>query len=164
MTEEQLIREMIDYYAGDIKRINHFLKVYGFAKTIGEGEGLDERTRYILECAAIVHDIGIKASEEKYGSSDGKYQELEGPGAARPMLEKLGADAELADRVCWLIAHHHTYKDITGADHRILVEADFLVNLFEEHESAEAVRRARDRIFRTKTGKHILDAMYFAEV
>ncbi len=24
------------YYAGDVKRINHFIKVYGFAKTIGE--------------------------------------------------------------------------------------------------------------------------------
>ena len=37
----QIINAMIAYYAGDVRRINHFLKVYGFAKAIGEMEGLD---------------------------------------------------------------------------------------------------------------------------
>ena len=59
--------EMIKYYAGDKKRINHFIKVHGYAKAIGEAEGLDERTMLILETAAYVHDIGIKISEERYG-------------------------------------------------------------------------------------------------
>ena len=49
--------EMIKYYAGDKKRINHFIKVHGYAKAIGEAEGLDERTMLILETAAYVHDI-----------------------------------------------------------------------------------------------------------
>lgn len=61
--------EMIKYYAGDKKRINHFIKVHGYAKAIGEAEELDERTMLILETAAYVHDIGIKISEEKYNSS-----------------------------------------------------------------------------------------------
>ena len=52
--------EMIKYYAGDKKRINHFIKVHGYAKAIGEAEELDERTMLILETAAYVHDIGIK--------------------------------------------------------------------------------------------------------
>ena len=30
--------EMIKYYAGDKKRINHFIKVHGYAKAIGEAE------------------------------------------------------------------------------------------------------------------------------
>lgn len=47
-----LINAMIHYYSGDARRINHFLKVYGFAKAIGELEGLDERTQEILEIAA----------------------------------------------------------------------------------------------------------------
>ena len=33
-----LITEMIRYYAGDPKRIQHFIKVYTFAKMIGEKE------------------------------------------------------------------------------------------------------------------------------
>ena len=35
---ETLALEMIKYYAGDIKRINHFIKVHGYAKAIGEAE------------------------------------------------------------------------------------------------------------------------------
>ena len=58
--------EMIKYYAGDKKRINHFIKVHGYAKAIGKAEELDERTMLILETAAYVHDIGIKISEEKF--------------------------------------------------------------------------------------------------
>ena len=70
--------EMIKYYAGDKKRINHFIKVHGYAKAIGEAEELDERTMLILETAAYVHDIGIKISEEKYNSSAGKYSNIDG--------------------------------------------------------------------------------------
>ena len=39
--------EMIKYYAGDKKRINHFIKVHGYAKAIGTAEELDERTMLI---------------------------------------------------------------------------------------------------------------------
>jgi HD superfamily phosphohydrolase YqeK len=63
---------MIKYYAGDVKRINHFMKVYGFAKTIGEMEQLESAKQEVLELAAIVHDIGIKVNEQKYNSSAGK--------------------------------------------------------------------------------------------
>ena len=39
---------MIDYYQGDPKRIQHFLKVHAYAKLIGEQEGLDKETLEIL--------------------------------------------------------------------------------------------------------------------
>jgi len=76
-------------------RIQHFLKVYGFAKTIGELENLDNDSRFILETAAIVHDIGIKPALEKYGSSAGKYQEELGGSPARDILGELGFDESL---------------------------------------------------------------------
>lgn len=41
--------EMIKYYAGDKKRINHFIKVHGYAKAIGEAEALDERLCLFLK-------------------------------------------------------------------------------------------------------------------
>lgn len=66
-----LIKAMILYNGPDALRIQHFLKVYAFAKTIGEAQALDPRTQDILEVAAVVHDIGIKISEEKYGKSTG---------------------------------------------------------------------------------------------
>ena len=36
------------------------------------------------------------------------------------------------ERICYLIGHHHTYDKIDGTDYQILVDADFLVNLYEE--------------------------------
>ena len=40
-----ILQEMISYYNGDPKRIQHFIKVHSFAKLIGELEGLDSDTQ-----------------------------------------------------------------------------------------------------------------------
>lgn len=151
---------MIEYYRGDVRRINHFLKVYGFAKAIGENEGIDKATQEILEIAALTHDIGIKNSEEKYRSSSGEHQQIEGPPEAKKLLDTLSLDPSLTQRVCWLIAHHHTYTDIVGIDYQILIEADFLVNAYEDDMSISSIQSFRDKIFKTKSGKTILQNMY----
>ena len=155
-----LITEMMKYYTGDPKRIQHFIKVYQFAKMIGEMEGLSEELQHILETAAIVHDIGIRPAEEKYGSCGGKLQEQEGPAVAEEMLQRLGYGPEVIHRVCYLVGHHHTYDQIDGSDYRILVEADFLVNLYEDGVSRDAVKNAYDKIFRTETGRRVCSLMF----
>lgn len=156
----RVIDAMIAYYAGDVRRINHFLKVYGFAKAIGEAEHLSDDKQETLEIAAVTHDIGIKNSELKYGSSSGSYQETEGPPEANKLLGSLGIDAKRIDRVCWLIAHHHTYDDIRDIDYQILVEADFLVNAYEDEMSPSAVDSVRRKVFKTKTGLLYLERLY----
>ena len=155
-----LIDEMIAYDKGDPRRIQHFIKVHDFARTIGQLEGLDDDTLYILESAAVVHDIGIHVCEEKYGSCEGKLQEKEGPALAKEMLERLGYKQEVIDRVCYLVGHHHTYTNIDGIDYQILVEADFLVNLYEDAVSLDAVRKAYEKIFQTESGKKICRNMF----
>lgn len=156
-----VVSAMIDFYAGDIQRINHFLKVYALAKSIGECEGLSEEALEVLEIAAVTHDIGIKPSEEKYGDCTGPHQELEGPPIARVMLNGLGYYAPaLIERVCYLIGHHHTYTKIDGLDYQILVEADFLVNLHEGECTVDAIRSVREKLFRTAAGKSYLDRMF----
>lgn len=160
---DQVLTEMITYDAGDPKRIQHFLKVYAFAKLIGEGENLDLATRQVIEIAAVVHDIGIKNSEAKYHSSAGKYQELEGPPLAKAMLFKLGYDTELVERVAWLVGHHHSYSNIQSMDHQILVEADFLVNVFEEALPEPSLRSVYRKIFKTKTGAWLFQTLYLNE-
>ena len=152
--------EMIKYYAGDKKRINHFIKVHGYAKAIGEAEELDERTMLILETAAYVHDIGIKISEEKYNSSAGKYQEIEGPPIAEEMLTKLGYDKNVIERVSYLVGHHHTYSNIDGIDYQILVESDFLVNICEDNLSKDSAMKIKEKIFKTQTGKKLLENLF----
>ena len=151
---------MIDYYQGQPKRIQHFLKVHAYAKLIGEQEGLDKEILDILEVAALTHDIGIKISEEKYNSSAGKYQEIEGPAVAQQMLEDLQYDKAKTDRVCYLIGHHHTYDQIDGIDYQILVEADFLVNILEDGLAKEAALQAYQNIFKTESGKNICQEMF----
>ena len=151
---------MVDYERGVPQRVHHFLKVYAFAKVIGEAEGLSEREQEILQIAAIMHDIGIRPSIVKYGSSAGSYQEKEGPGIAREALTRLEYDPELIERVCCLIAHHHTYGTQRDKDLQILVEADFLVNALEEGLSREEVERMSKDVFQTERGKTYLQAMF----
>ena len=157
----KLIAAMVTYDAGDAQRIQHFMKVHDFAATIGVLEGLDEETLFVLETAAIVHDIGIHVSEHKYGSSGGKYQEQEGPAEAEKLLKSVGGySTQQIERVCWLVGHHHTYSHIDGADYQILVEADFLVNIHEDGLSREAAERVANHIFKTAAGRKLLDDMY----
>ena len=151
-----LISKMIGYETGVPHRIAHFLKVYAFAKSIGTQEGIDRETQEILETAAVVHDIGIKPSLEKYNSSAGNYQQIEGVQPARDMLGEMGYDKKVIDRVCYLIAHHHTYTNIDGMDYQILVEADFLVNIFEDNMNVEQIKSIKEKIFKTKTGTDYL--------
>lgn len=152
----EVMAAMIEYFGQDARRIHHFLKVYAFAKTIGELEGLDEKTQEVLEIAALTHDIGIKISEEKYNSSSGHYQQIEGPGEVIKLLQHLQIEDAVIDRCAWLIAHHHTYDQIIGMDYQILVEADFLVNAYEDEMSKAAVESVMKKIFRTKTGTEFL--------
>ena len=151
---------MCAYNAGDARRINHLLKVFAFAKTIGEREGLDAQTQEILELAALTHDIGIRNSERKFGNCTGAHQQEEGPPEARAMLMHLGAEEHIIERVCWLIAHHHTYTNIQGMDYQILIEADFLVNAYEDEMDEDAIRTVQGKLFRTETGKELLKKLY----
>lgn len=158
---QEVKREMIRFDAGSPERIQHFLKVHSFAQVIGIAEDLDERTLFILELTALTHDIGIRIAEEKYGYSNGQLQEQEGGAVARELLKRLQIEDDIVERVCDLIGKHHTYHNIDGLDYRILLEADFLVNLYENNAPQKAIEQAFENIFETKTGKQICQEMFF---
>lgn len=155
-----LLQAMMRYNAGDRKRIQHTLKVFTYASLIGESENLDARTLDILKTAAALHDIGIHNAEKLHGSSEGKWQELEGPPVARELLAPFGFDNAFVERVCFLIGHHHTYSEVDGPDYQILLEADLLVNCCEDGLSPEAARSAGEKLFRTKCGREYLLTLY----
>lgn len=71
-----------------------------------------------------------------------------------------GFTATQIERICWLIAHHHTYQDVTSLDHRILLEADFLVNSFEDHLALEGIITFRDHVFRSESAIRMLNDMW----
>ncbi|MBQ1554988.1 MAG: HD domain-containing protein [Clostridia bacterium] len=149
----QLLGAMISYYKGDPCRIHHFLKVHDLARIIGMLEGLDKETLFVLEAAAAVHDIAVHWCELKYGRCDGKLREQEGPPLCRDMMQALGFEEQVIERVCWLVAHHHTYEQIESIEHRILAEADTLISLYEDDVSREGVQNTYDTLFKTETGR-----------
>ena len=55
--------------------VAHFIKVHQYARLIGKAEHLEEREQFILEVAAICHDIACPMCREKYGNSAGYLQE-----------------------------------------------------------------------------------------
>lgn len=156
----QLINKMIEHEKGCPKRVNHFLKVHSFANIIANLENIDDNKKLILEAVTILHDVGIKISLEKYNSTSGKYQEIEGPPIAEKILIDLDFPKDIIDRIYFLIAHHHSYDNVDGIDYQILIEADFLVNIFEDELNKENILNIRNKYFKTESGKNILNKLY----
>ena len=158
------IRDMISLTMQDSGRptedISHFMKVWGFARTIGISEHLDEHTQYILELAAVVHDIACPLCRRKYGNTCGIYQEREGIPMAKEFYSGYGLDETDLERICFLVGHHHTYRNVNGLDWQILLEADFLVNAGESEKYRRNVQKFRENVFQTETGIQLLAEMY----
>jgi len=151
---------MFNANRGDQKRIEHSLKVYGYAQLLGRMEGLNPEQQFVLELTAILHDIGIHVAEAKYGFSDGHKQEVEGPPVAWEILQQIGVSREVIDRVCYIISKHHTFSAIDGIDFQLLVEADFLVNSVEEEVSPEGIARFIELNFRTESGRQVIGELF----
>lgn len=160
---EQLAWAAIACDAGDPRRIHHLLKVHAFARLIGLEEGLDPRTQFRLEAAAYLHDIGIHEGERRYGHCTGKIQEELGPGVAQPILDKAGITGGDAERIKWLIGHHHTYTSIDGPDAQILAEADMLVNPYEHGDSRQQNEALYQRLYKTEAGKKLFRELYLTD-
>ena len=156
----EAIRAMIRWERGVPHRIQHFLKVHSFCRYIGVEEGLDPATLRHLELAAVVHDIGIRPAEEKFGKHDGPIQEREGVEPARELLGRIGVEKADVERIAFLVGHHHTLTGVNGIDWQILLEADFRVNSHEKGMPLSAIRRAEETFFRTESGKKLLHSQY----
>ena len=156
----EILKKMITFSNGNIHDIDHLIKVWTYAKTIGELEGLDPETQFVLEVAAITHDIACPLCREKYGNSAGYLQEQEGPALVKDFLKNYSLDKAFIERVAYLVGHHHTYKDVDGLDYQILLEADFLVNGDESNLTKEAIEKMKKNVFKTKTGIELLNHIF----
>jgi HD superfamily phosphodiesterase len=120
---------LVDYFQDDFRRITHALEVLKYAEKIAENEpgyGYD-----VLIAASLLHDVGIKPSEEIHGYNNGKTQEKYGPPVAEELLRSIGFSAEEIARVCRIIGNHHSPSRYDYAELRILKEADRIVNKME---------------------------------
>lgn len=160
MKISEVTKKMIDYSDGNLHDINHFLKVYAYAKTIGEIENLDSKTQEVLEVAALLHDIACPLCREKYGNTNGKYQEKEGELLTAEFLKDTGYSDEFIKRVVYLVGQHHTFMDIPDMDYQILIEADYIVNADESNYSEINIRNTMESVFKTMTGISLLKSIY----
>ncbi|MBE6939990.1 MAG: HD domain-containing protein [Ruminococcaceae bacterium] len=154
--------KMVRFYEDSTHDINHFLKVWAYARTIGQLEGLDPLTQQTLELAAIVHDIACPLCRRLYGSTDGPLQEREGAVMAEEFLKEFRLPPEQLGRICYLVGHHHTFTGVNGLDYQILLEADYLVNAEEKELDSKTVAYTEERVFRTAAGSRLLESIFLS--
>jgi HD superfamily phosphodiesterase/predicted RNA-binding Zn-ribbon protein involved in translation (DUF1610 family) len=157
----KLLDAVEEYFGDDAPRIDHAKRVLRFAEELLKE--VDDADFHIVIPASILHDVGIKAAEEKYGRADGKLQEEEGPPIARKMVLSLGFKLEDVEEICEIIAHHHSPGVIDSANFRVLYDADLLDNSRERlsEASAEEAEAFVDRAFLTEAGKELARSELF---
>jgi putative nucleotidyltransferase with HDIG domain len=120
---------LIDYFENDFRRITHALEVLKHAERIMENtENCDFE---VLVAGALLHDIGIKQSEEILGYNNGKTQEKYGPPIAEKLLESINFPPEKIKMVCEIIGNHHSRSRYDYVELKVLKEADRIVNKLE---------------------------------
>jgi hypothetical protein len=156
---DEVRKAMEDYFGEDLRRRDHALRVTGFAGEILSGEPGD---RELVIAAALLHDIGIREAERKYGSSSGDLQEREGPPIARQILAALGYPEPFITEVCAIIASHHSLGEIDTDNFRVIWDADWLVNLGDEvgMEDVGRLREMIEKVMMTGTGKALAGKVY----
>ena len=150
---------MEEYFGNDSRRIDHALRVTSFASRLMAEEPAD--TELVL-ATALLHDIGIREAERKFGSSAGNLQELEGPPVAREILARLGYNESFITEVCQIIASHHSPGEVETDNFRIIWDADWLVNLGDECDLSERDKTQKiiEKTFMTGTGKGVAKEIY----
>ena len=124
------MRVLAEYFGSDDRRIEHALRVLHHADRI-----MDDRAGCdadIVIASALLHDVGIKVSEEKHGYNNGKTQEEYGPPLAEDLLNAIGFPPDKTEIVKNIIGNHHSPSRYEYPELAVLKEADQIVNRDEK--------------------------------
>ena len=130
---------MKQYYRGDMDKVQHFVRVYTLAKSIGELERLSDEEQFDLELAAVVHNV-----------------EGDRIPVVRDILRECGVTEAAAMKVCHMVENAENYEHISTLDHQILIEAKLIVDFKEQNTPEKEIIRKAEDIFLTNTGKLFL--------
>ena len=156
--EAALLQRALCYEAGHPRRTQHILKVHALAELLGTLEALPEEELQRLGAAAILHDIAIKPCKERYNgdASQGK-QRQEAPALVRQFLQEAGYPEAWTGPVTELVLRHHDYDGPRSRTLQLLVEADLIVNCYEDRPAGDSWERIR-AVFATEAGTALLRA------
>ena len=130
---------MKQYYRGDMDKVQHFVRVYTLAKSIGELEHLSDEEQFDLELAAVVHNV-----------------EGDRIPVVRDILRECGVTEAAAMKVCHMVENAENYEHIGTLDHQILIEAKLIVDFKEQNTPEKEIIRKAEDLFLTNTGKLFL--------
>jgi len=122
----KVTRELIHYFGTDNKRIEHALRVLHHADNIMLNRS--DCDADIIIASALLHDVGIKVSEEKHEYNNGQTQEKYGPPVAEELLNSIGFPPEKIEIVKNIIGNHHSPSRYDYPELVVLKEADLIVN------------------------------------
>ncbi len=160
MTISLIMEKMIAASCGNIHDIEHFVKVWAYARTIGELENLDSKTQFILEAEAVTHDIACPVCRKKYGNAGGKLQEKESPLLIKAFFTDTDLTEAQIDRISYVVGRHHTYDGVDGPDWQILLEADYIVNASENNYPKENIQKFLETYAGTAAGKKLIREVF----
>ena len=125
-SDAKIARLLINFFGNDDRRISHAMSVLFHAKRIAAEKG--GCSEDIIVACALLHDVGIKPAEGKFGCNDGKLQEEFGPPIAEELLRQIDFPIGKIQIVKEIIGNHHSKSRFAYPELEVLKEADRIVN------------------------------------
>lgn len=130
--ETHLLYSVLCYEEGHCRRTQHILKVYALAKLFGEQEKISVEDQQILQAAAILHDVAIKYCKEHYnGDASQNNQKQVVSILVTRFLESANYLPSYVPKIIELVNCHHDYDKPKNKLLQLLMEADLIVNCYE---------------------------------
>jgi HD superfamily phosphodiesterase len=129
----KIVKLLVDHFQGDYRRITHALEVLKEAERIRDGGQQSDGD--VVIAVALLHDVGIKPSEEQLGYNNGRTQEEFGPPLVTELLGRIDFPPEKIGLVARIVGNHHSPSRFTSAELEILKQADRIVNRREGGEA-----------------------------
>lgn len=126
----QLTRVLVEYFGADDRRIEHALRVLHHAEVIMASRPSCD-PEIVIACA-LLHDVGIKVSEDKHRHNNGKTQEEYGPPIAEGLLKSIRFPRKKIEIVKNIIGNHHSPSRYDYPELLVLKDADQIVNRDEK--------------------------------
>jgi HD superfamily phosphodiesterase/endogenous inhibitor of DNA gyrase (YacG/DUF329 family) len=154
---KKLIKEMKALLGPDERKIDHALAVFRNAQQILESEQGDA---HAVNAAAILHTVGAPCPNQEGTMAGGPEDSIQLP-VVQEILSTCAVEAELAERVCRMIAGHGSGTVSNNIESNILWDAEWLARLADHSVGANAIEVTEfiRRTFRTEKGRELAAAL-----